>query len=458
MAQCGKRTRAWPSSLQKMTISQWIGCSRLIYNAKVSEQEYFFRFSKASLSLTGEKIPVDQSYSQFKSEETAFLKTVPSQILRNSAYRWHQAMMRFFKGEAGKPRKKRKGARDSVWLTSELFYFDDSGRLFIGTTKYPLGELHYERHGEFKHPSSITLSKKNGEYYLSFNYENEEIKESGPEEVLKELMELSEEELLETTVGLDRGIVIPIQSSSDRKFDFTPEQKRTIERKERRIKRWQKRLSRQKLGSNRREKQKKKIGKAHQKITNVRKDFAHKTSFELAESTARLFAVEDLKIQNMTKSPEPKKKEGSDTYLPNGSRAKAGLTKKILQVGWGQIILFLTYKALRRNKLVLKVTPYPSSQECSQCGYTHPDNRRTQETFLCTVCGHSENADLNAAKVLRKRAIRQVIDQREIPRGIRDSARGGKRQTLLPKKQPAQALRSENRSGALCATAGSSGL
>ena len=118
---CGIKMRAWPTGQQKQTLSQWMGCARLIYNAKCEEQEYFFKFRCHSLSLTGEKIPLDQAYSQFKTERSEFLKDCPSQILRNSSVIWFKAMQSFFKGIAGKPVKKKKGSKASIWLTQELF-------------------------------------------------------------------------------------------------------------------------------------------------------------------------------------------------------------------------------------------------------------------------------------------------------------------------------------------------
>ncbi|EQD60209.1 transposase, partial [mine drainage metagenome] len=55
--------------------------------------------------------------------ETSWLREVPSQILRNGAVRWKQAMGRFFSGLARKPVFQRKDGRQSVWITSELFRF-----------------------------------------------------------------------------------------------------------------------------------------------------------------------------------------------------------------------------------------------------------------------------------------------------------------------------------------------
>lgn len=51
------------------------------------------------------------------------------------------------------------------------------------------------------------------------------------------------------------------------------------------------------------------------------------------------------------------------------------------------------------------VSPYYTSQECSICGHIEKKNRPTQESFICQKCGHSDNADLNASKVILGRFI-----------------------------------------------------
>ena len=83
-------------------------------------------------------------------------------------------------------------------------------------------------------------------------------------------------------MGIDRGVVRPVQAGSE-VFDLTPEQKRNKEGRERYLKRYQRRLSKQRTGSSRRYKTKKKIADCHQKIANIRKDFCHKTSRKIVD-------------------------------------------------------------------------------------------------------------------------------------------------------------------------------
>ncbi len=119
----GKKFRIYPTKEQIKTLSQWIGHQRFIYNTKVQEDRYFRNFKSKSLSLVGEEISCDQKYSQFIGADSAFLKEVPSQILRNGAYRWMSGYQRFFKKLSKRPTIKRKHGRRSVMITEELFTF-----------------------------------------------------------------------------------------------------------------------------------------------------------------------------------------------------------------------------------------------------------------------------------------------------------------------------------------------
>ncbi|KAF0250545.1 MAG: transposase family protein [bacterium] len=107
----GVKFKANPTSEQKLILSQWMGCARFIYNAKCDEDQYLRTFLKHSLSLTGWSVPIDQTYSQFKTELTPWLADCPSQILRNSSVRWYEAYQRYFQGLAGRPSKKKKGKK-----------------------------------------------------------------------------------------------------------------------------------------------------------------------------------------------------------------------------------------------------------------------------------------------------------------------------------------------------------
>jgi len=434
----GITLQAHPTQNQRRILSQWMGCARFIWNAKCDEDKYLCCFAQCHLPVnTYPKI--DQTFSQYKDKGLSpWLFECPSQILRNSASSWYSTYKNFLKGQCGKPMRKKKADTGTILLTREIFRFekckDGVTRLFIGTKRNNIGYLTIKNHTIYGEPNSIRIKKKNGRYSVSFCYEDGISESDLPtqKEHLEHLRQCDQQELDAITIGIDRGVKRPVQAGSVT-YDLSPEQQRKKKAKERYIRRCQRSLSRQAKGSRRRKFRKRQLSRAHQKITNIRKDFCHKTSRSIVnDRDTKIIVLEDLKTSQMTKAPKPKQDEKSGKWLKNNARSKAGLNKSILDKGWYQLENYLAYKAFRSGKALFKVPAHYTSQECGHCGYTHPDNRRTQERFLCGSCGHSDNADENAAEVIKKRAIELILDSgTELSdRGVLlDSGRGAANKT-----------------------------
>ncbi len=408
---------------------RWIGCQRLIYNAKVSEDRYFRSFQRQFLAVVGEPIPIDQGYSRFETERTPFLSEVPSQVLRNGAVLWKQAYSRHLQGLGGRPKFQKRSGEQSVWLTSELFSFEpqvdrETGdilryNLQVGPRKFPVGEIDYVSHRQHHIPVSIHISVRAGKWFLSFSAKDDTVtvpdnrrnrdREALIEAAAQELRQLSPDVLAARTCGADRGVAKPLATSDGQVYDLSPVQKKRIEREREQKKTWQRRAARRKKGSKNQKKAYRKAARYQQYEANVRQEYAHQTSHALvADDRYTLYAFEDLKIQNMTRRPKAKKDE-KGKWLKNGARAKAGLNRVILSSAWGQVVQYTEYKALRAGKLVVKVPFAYSSQECAVCGYTHSDNRLTQAEFVCRRCGHTDNADHNAAVVIARRGVTTIL-------------------------------------------------
>ena len=411
----GIRLQAHPTSQQKLVLSQWVGCARFIWNAKCDEDRYLGSFARKYMP-TGTYAPIDQKFSQYKDDDLSpWLRECPSQLLRNSAVNWFQTYQKFLKCECGKPKRKKKSDGGSIHLTKEVFKFesceDGVTRLFIGTKTNNIGYLSIKNHAPYETPKSIYIKKQHGDYWVSFCYEDD-LDESNlltQEENLKYLRGVDRSFLEDHVVGLDRGVVRPVQAGAE-VFDLTPEQKKNKVGRERYLKRYQRRLAKQKKGSNRRYKTKKKIADGHKKIANIRKDFCHKTSKEIVDNPKnKIIVLEDLRTKNMTAKPKAKQTD-TGHWEKNGANAKAGLNKSILDKGWHQLESFIKYKSYRAGKAWFKVPAYQTSQECAACSHTHPNNRKSQDRFQCERCGHTDNADHNAAEVIKKRAINLILD------------------------------------------------
>ena len=78
-------------------------------------------------------------------------------------------------------------------------------------------------------------------------------------------------------------------------------------------------------------------------------------------------------------------------------RQKSSLNRVILDAGWREFRRQLEYKASWMNGIVIAVDPKNISRMCPVCGHTAKENRRTQADFICMACGHTGDADVNAA-------------------------------------------------------------
>lgn len=420
----GVKFQAQPTEELKLILSQWMGCQRFIWNAKVQEQQYYHTFCRKFFPKEYAYGLHDQTYSRFKDKELSpWLYEVPSQILRNGAVRWYQTFINFLRGVCGRPRLHGKSPKSSVYITNELFRFvkhPKSGQTCIelGTKNKPIGLLKFKAHRDYQIPKSITVSKRHGDWYVSFNYQDPLVDDNSLlslSEQLKQLRTLDEEELLNITLGIDRGVAITCATNdkdigADGNFTYTDKQMERFKQLDTEKKRLQRQLTRQQKGSNRYNKTKARLSKVYEDIANIRIDFAHKTSRQIVDSDNQVIIVEDLKTKNMTRRPKPKRCEKTGKYLHNGASKKAGLNKAILHSGWHKLASFIAYKAAKLNKAVFKTAAHHTSQECAKCGHIHPDNRQTQSQFACLSCGHIENADTNAAQVIAQRAIKLIKD------------------------------------------------
>src|SRR6266568_1788520 len=186
-------------------------------------------------------------------------------------------------------------------------------------------------------------------------------------------------------VGVDRGVAVSAVLSTG-EFLTVP---RLSDRQRRRLVRLQRRAARARKGSNRRKRVMLAIANLRIRETDRRRDWAEKTSTELARQFD-VIRVEDLKVQSMTRSAK-----GTIETPGRNVRQKAGLNRSILASAWGLLVRRLEDKAPGR---IEKINPAFTSQRCSACGYVDAKSRESQTAFHCTACGYACNADVNAAK------------------------------------------------------------
>lgn len=195
------------------------------------------------------------------------------------------------------------------------------------------------------------------------------------------------------TVGVDVGVVHTLTLSTGEHLDMpallTPgEAQRKV--------RLQRRLARQRKGSNRRERTKRSIAKLSAREVDRRNDWIEQTTTRLVRSFD-LIAVEDLAVKNMVRS-------ASGTVAEPGTNVaqKRGLNRAIHRQSWAKWRTRLEQKAAAATEQcqVIAVNPRGTSQRCACCGHIDPNNRESQAVFVCRACGIKRNADVNASENL----------------------------------------------------------
>ena len=90
-----------------------------------------------------------------------------------------------------------------------------------------------------------------------------------------------------------------------------------------------------------------------------------------------------------------------------GTRAGRRRRNMLNQWPFSQLQEFTAYKAAAKGIQVVMVDPAYTSQRCNRCGYVDKRNR-DRARFDCLRCGHSDDADHNAALNIRDRAIQSL--------------------------------------------------
>jgi putative transposase len=153
------------------------------------------------------------------------------------------------------------------------------------------------------------------------------------------------------------------------------------------------------------------IARAHRKVRNQRRDFLHKLSRQLVNGYDTI-VIEDLRIANLTRRPAPRPND-QGSHDPNGAAAKAALNRSILDAGWGILDRMLAYKAEEAGRQIVRVDPRHTSQRCAECG-TVDGASRVGAVFRCRTCGHTDHADINAARNILRAGLAQQEQSGEV--------------------------------------------
>nr|WP_302474177.1 transposase [Roseococcus sp. MDT2-1-1] len=362
-----------PTPEQAAVLWAWIGSVRCVYNLALEQRRDWyqpgrrFNFASQCREVTALRAEFD------------WLQDVPVHPLQQAVKDLDRAYQNWWEGRARAPTPRKRGKNDAMRFPDPAtFAFRRLSRR-VGELKLPkLGwvRLRWDREipGEVK---NITVSRRAGLWQIAAQYELE-IADPAPSAL--------------PVVGIDRGVNVFAALSDGTMIEPANCGKKAL----RALARAQRKLARKKRGSNNRRKQVRRVARLHLCVSNARKDFLHKVSTAIAKNHG-VVVLEKLEVRNMVRSAA-----GTVEEPGTNVRAKSGLNRAILDQGWGMFDRFLGYKLPERSGRTAHVPARNSSRECSACGLVDERNRQGSR-FLCVRCGHVEHADLNAAKVIKRR-------------------------------------------------------
>ncbi|MBF7681844.1 transposase [Acinetobacter sp. B5B] len=361
------KCRIHPNKTQQVLIQQHFGCARFVYNWALALQNRYYKFFKKSISRTHLQ---SQLVKKKDHPKYVWLKAVNSQALLSSLLHVHTAFSNFFKGRAKFPRLKSKKISQRAYQCPQHCTLDtDSQRLNVPKIKGIKAKITQDIQDKIK--TVTIIQSATGKYYASVLVETSE-------HVPKPTMVDASQ-----TIGIDLGLECFLIQSDGVKI----ENPRYFQRSQTRLAISQKIFSRKKKTSKNYQRQKRLVASRYEKVRHQRLNQHHQLTHRLIrENQATSYAVEDLGIKNMVKN--------------------AKLAKAISDVGWGQFLTLLKYKAKWNGKNILEIGRFvPSSKVCSHCGYTCDQMPLHIRTWTCQDCDSIHDRDINASINIRNFAL-----------------------------------------------------
>ncbi len=361
-----------PNGEQARDMRRFAGSCRFVYNKALAIQK---ENHEAGNKVIGYVAMAKHLTGWRNGPETPWLKQAPCHPLQHALKDLETAYKNFFARRADFPRFKRRGAGDAFRYPDpkQIKLDQTNDRLFLPK----LGWLRYRNSRDVLGAlRNVTVSQSGGKWFASIQTQRE---------VAQPLPTAT------TAIGIDVGIA-RFATMSDARF-IAP--LNSFKMHQRRLARYQRRMSRKVKFSNNWKKAKARVQKIHTRIANVRKDFLHKTTTTIrlaARANHALVCIEDLQVRNMSRSSK-----GTAEQPGKKVSRKSGLNRAILDQGWGEFRRQLGYKVAWSGGILLAVPPHHTSQTCPCCGQVSKDNRRTQAQFLCVDCGYENNADVVGA-------------------------------------------------------------
>ena len=377
------KTEIKPTQEQIAKINKTIGTCRYLYNFYLAHNkelydkgEKFMSAKSFSVWLNNEYIPDNQDKS--------WIKEVSSKAAKQSLENANRAFSRFFKGQSGFPRFKKKSNQDV-----KMYFVKTDAKAVIRCERHrikipTLGWVRLKEKGYIPTTKqgyvikSGTVSCKAGRYYVS---------------VLIDVPDTEKIRLNDFGLGIDLGVK-EFAVISDGVIKKNINKTAKLKKLEKKLKRNQRCLSRKYEDLKKRnnkmkgeatrqniQKQVLKVQKLHHRIDNIRTDYINKTIAEIVKTKPSYITIEDLNVKGMMKNRHLSKAVASQKFYEFRTKLE---------------------KQCKESGIELRVVDrfYPSSKLCHCCGFIKKDLKLSDRIYKCD-CGYKCDRDFNASLNLR---------------------------------------------------------
>ena len=356
--------RIYPNKEQQEIIEKHFGCTRWTFNWGLAKKIQAYQAEQKTLS----GFDLMKELTQLKKQpEYQWLNEVNSQSLQMALRNLDNAFTAFFRQHHRFPRFKSKKTSKSTFQIPQGLKLNDK----LSIPKIPNIKIKLSREIEGKIKTATVSKTKTGKYFISIQVEQD--KEFPKKPAIKP----------ETTIGIDLGLTHFATISDGRQIENPRHLKKSLDK----LKRQQRQLSRKKKGSNNRDKQRLKVAKIHEQVSNKRSDFLHKVTHSLThENQVESIAIEDLGVGNMLKNHR--------------------LAQAISDVAWSEWRKQLGYKTDWYGKNLLTIGRFdPSSRLCNVCGTVNNELKLSDREWICKGCKTKHNRDDLASRNIKQFAL-----------------------------------------------------